>query len=367
MSRKHRKRPRSFSPAFDAWLRWNEAYEDVNEGRRRIPPDLIYLEDFFVIPDLAISMDQMLNSWVHLARDLRSAMKFRFEHPSLERQRQRERLGITEEEPFALEGVWSDTPIALPFPKTYVEIDVGGEDGPHGLNKVMMYLEERYADTVPDRFTEKYKLIGIAPGDKFISISQSTYNHRGIKRGGAKRDISNKLSNFPVELHIPMGPLFKDGKSDLKCLAALPEGIDGSGYMYNYNQTVLEHFMIFLAMCHAPNRRVRRVAGLSRQAQSIVRKHRRRPMESTFYEHYVLEIPVGSEEPIEIGEGMPGSRHRLHAVRSFVRHYKQPLKSGPNKGRDWVIVPAHWRGDKDLGVVTKDYDFVLQRPDDDEA
>ena len=63
-------------------------------------------------------------------------------------------------------------------------------------------------------------------------------------------------------------------------------------------------------------------------------------MESTFYEHYVLEIPVGSEEPIEVGEGMAGSRHRLHAVRSFVRHYKQPLKSGPNKGRDWVIVPA---------------------------
>jgi hypothetical protein len=359
MSRNRRKRPRSFSPAFDAWLRWNEAYEDFSEGRRRTPPDLIYLEDFFVIPDLAIGMDQMINSWVHLARGLRSAMKFRFEHPALKQ--------IAEEGySLALENVWSDTPIALPFPKTYVEIDIGGQDGPHGLNKFMMFLEERYADTVPDRFTEKYQMLGIAPGDKFISLSLSTYNHRGVKRG-AKRDISNKMSSFPVELHIPIGPLFKDGKSDLKCMAALPEGIDGSGFMYNYSQQVLEHFMIFLTLCHAPNRRMRRVAGLRSAARDIIRKHRRKPMESTFYEHYVLEIPVGSEEPIEIGEGMPGSRHRLHAVRSFIRHYKQPLKSGPNKGRDWVIVPAHWRGDKDLGVVTKDYDFVLQGHDDDEG
>ncbi len=362
MSKRHNKRPRSFSPAFDAWLRWNEAYEDFNDGRRRIPPELIYLEDFFVIPDLAVGIEQMINSWVHLARDLRSSMKFRFEHPALEKQRQGEDV----EDRFTLEGIWSDTPIALPFPNTYVEIDVGGGDGPHGLNKVMMLLEERHADTVPDRFTEQYRLLGIAPGDKFISLSTSTYNHRGVKRG-TKRDIANKLSIMPVELHIPMGPLFKDGKSDLKCLAALPDGIDGSGFIHNYNNQLLEHFMIFLSMCHAPNRRVRRVAGLRPGARDIVRKHRRKPMESTFYEHYVLEIPIGSDEPIEIGEGTPGSRHRLHAVRSFVRHYKQPLKSGPHKGKDWVIVPAHWRGDKDLGVVTKDYDFVLRRPDDDEA
>ena len=118
---------------------------------------MIYLEDFFVIPDLSLGIDQMINSYVHLARDLRSAMKFRFEHPALKQ--------IAEEGSFALENVWSDTPIALPFPKTYVEIDIGGQDGPHGLNKFMMYLEERHADTVPDRFTEKYKLLGIEPGE----------------------------------------------------------------------------------------------------------------------------------------------------------------------------------------------------------
>jgi hypothetical protein len=78
-------------------------------------------------------------------------------------------------------------------------------------------------------------------------------------------------------------------------------------------------------------------------------------MESTFYEHHVLEIPVGDEEPLQIGEGTPHSRHRLHAVRGHMRHYKSGRIS-------WI--PAHWRGDKELGVVTKDYDFVVKHRED---
>jgi hypothetical protein len=89
-------------------------------------------------------------------------------------------------------------------------------------------------------------------------------------------------------------------------------------------------------------------------------------MESTFYEHHVLEIPAEGNVPLHFGEGTPGTRKRLHAVRSHVRHYSKPLKSGPNKGKTWTMIDAQWRGDEKLGVVTKDYDFLPPERDDEE-
>jgi hypothetical protein len=77
------------------------------------------------------------------------------------------------------------------------------------------------------------------------------------------------------------------------------------------------------------------------------------------YEYKVLELGLGGEEPIvNVQISRESAKKRLHAVRGFWRTYKKPLKSGPNKGKTKVFVKGHWRGDKDLGVIKKDYVFT---------
>lgn len=71
-----------------------------------------------------------------------------------------------------------------------------------------------------------------------------------------------------------------------------------------------------------------------------------------FYEHKVIVIdpnnPVYSSSD---GLGCSGRQHALHSVRGFWRKLKKPKADGTTK----VWVKPHWRGDKELGVVTKEY------------
>lgn len=371
MKKARKRRPRSFSPAFDSWLRWCESHEDHIHGRRKHPQDMVYHEDFFVLADDSLdalakmtfgSLD-LINAWVNLAKHLRSAMKFRFVHPNTmphPKEKGKEVYTVP---------VYIDTQIALPFPLTYVEVDIGPSLASPGENKVMMLLEERYANEVPDQWTDSYCEVGIHPGTKFICATLAAYNPSGVKYGDVK-DPRHKLSILPCEVHIPLGPLFTDGLCNLATEAliiAFPAGVDGSGFMEHYMDTVVQHITIFLSLVHGPRTQRITVPGLPREAMDIIKKHRRKPMESTFYEHHVLEIPVDPDQPLEVGKhGVPGSRKRLHAVRSHVRHYPKPLKSGPNKGKTWTIIDSQWRGDEKLGVVTKDYDFIPSSKDDKE-
>ena len=164
-TRRHKKRPRSFSPAFDAWLRWCEHYEDFEAGRRNTFPDLVYHEDFFVIDDLSQGIDQLVHTFVKNAKGLRSALKFRFQHPALVEHGSADHYDGGQ---FTLNDVWSETPIAAPFPLTYVEVDI--TTASRGDARVMFLLEERYADKVEPQFKKQYDALGIAPGDMFLCI-----------------------------------------------------------------------------------------------------------------------------------------------------------------------------------------------------
>lgn len=373
MKKARKSRPRSFSPAFDSWLRWCESHEDHIHGRRNKPKEMVYHEDFFVLESenldtlasRAMGAFDLIGSWVTLAKHLRSAMKFRFVYPSLVPHPKN-----PNEEVYTV-PVYIDTPIALPFPLTYVEVDIGPSPNSPGENKVMLLLEERYSNKVPDHWTERYTAAGMLPGEKFICVSLAAYNPSGVKYGDVK-DPLHKLSILPCEIHIPLGPLFTDGYCNLGrdgegVIVAFPGGVDGSGFMEHYMDTTVGHITVFLSLVHGPRTQRITVPGLPREAQELIKKHRRKPMESTFYEHHVLEIPINPDPPIEVGRhGVPGSRKRLHAVRSHVRHYAKPLKSGPNKGQMSTIIPSQWRGDEKIGVVTKDYDFIPPERDDEE-
>lgn len=120
MKKVRKSRPRSFSPAFDSWLRWCESHEDHILGRRKKPKEMVYHEDFFVLKsnDLdtlanrAMGSFDLINSWVMLAKHLRSAMKFRFVHPNTIPHPKNKGEDI-----FTI-PVYVDTPVALPFPLT---------------------------------------------------------------------------------------------------------------------------------------------------------------------------------------------------------------------------------------------------------
>ena len=73
-----------------------------------------------------------------------------------------------------------------------------------------------------------------------------------------------------------------------------------------------------------------------------------------FYQHRV--IVIDPEAPLYAdGEGLgcSGRKHALHSVRGFWRNLKNPKPDGTTR----VWVKAHWRGDKDLGVISKQYEI----------
>jgi len=78
------------------------------------------------------------------------------------------------------------------------------------------------------------------------------------------------------------------------------------------------------------------------------------PGHRKFYEHRVVVIDPERSSPREgDNSGLSGRKHALHAVRGFYRHLKKPKADGTNK----IWIKPHWRGDKDLGVITKEYEI----------
>jgi hypothetical protein len=63
--------------------------------------------------------------------------------------------------------------------------------------------------------------------------------------------------------------------------------------------------------------------------------------------------------------GIKKGSPRFHAVRGFWRHYKQPIKTGPNAGKTQVWIEPQWRGDKEKGVITKEYNILRSERGDD--
>lgn len=76
-----------------------------------------------------------------------------------------------------------------------------------------------------------------------------------------------------------------------------------------------------------------------------------------FYQHRVIVIdpdaPLYSDNE---SIGCSGRQHALHSVRGFWRTLKNPKPDGTTR----VWVKAHWRGNKDLGVISKEYEIRSQ-------
>ena len=76
--------------------------------------------------------------------------------------------------------------------------------------------------------------------------------------------------------------------------------------------------------------------------------------ERPMFEHFVMEMEVDEPDPEQTGRTCVQPRKRQHQVRGHRRVYK----SGKT-----VWVKPHWRGDKNLGVIKKDYEMTTHDPD----
>lgn len=85
---------------------------------------------------------------------------------------------------------------------------------------------------------------------------------------------------------------------------------------------------------------------------------KRKPYDRIFYEHITVTIDPMRKIQFKEDGGPPRAGVRQHPVRGFRRYFKKPLRSGPHKGQMWTWVYPHHRGDKELGVISHDYDLA---------
>jgi hypothetical protein len=403
MSRK-RKRERkkvehAFGPAYGNWLDYFELLEDLI--KERYPEGMKKFSDSKVEPpwsstclffdpekvrntDLngnAIPASQwseesknyytMCNHCFHLwgqyAQPLRNAFKFK----------------VTESHFYEAVKRTSD-PIEitsyLPFESVFIQVtpdETWGSDRNYVI--ATGYKELLLCERQPCR--EDYPELGLKKGETFICLTPAVFVSReGMKRaleenhikyaGGIKsNDYGVRL--FPVELHVPENQqvVFEKSNSSINYphwrftdesrggLNAYAKGADPTDWIEEkFASLYLIHFFNFLWLLNFKESK-QTLRGRIR-AENVIRRKPKHRKKHPVYEYSVLELDLKEDEPsTNLIVPRECAKKRQHMVRGFWRKYKEPLKSGPYAGQTRVFVKEHWRGDKTLGVVRKDYIF----------
>ena len=257
----------------------------------------------------------LIHRWANDARQLRSAFKFKMSHQDMHE------LADFEN---------PDLVMRLPFEECVLVVTsvVEGE-----IATTCLFAEERFYlpeenEIMPDWYDDN----GIAHGDKFICVTASFLTADG------------SFMLLPAEYHATMNrPL--DGPDAGTWCTAVPKGTPDStlNTMEKFGSFMFVMLGGWIASINNPNHETEQTQGLKPGV-----KHRApRNKERRFYEHKMVIIDPLKKHAIG-GVTGHGVKHRLHPVRGFWRRYK---KSGKT-----VWVKPHWRGDKELGVITHDYE-----------
>lgn len=283
-------------------------------------------------PASAEFLDTLISRWANDANDLREAFKFRGAMPDLNA--------------LATEAV--DPHVLLPFPRTCLIADNVGTlndetakriaEKQAGENETVVCIETMviYAEVriLPpdDSDDDWYREVGIGPGDEFISLTFSFRDaHKGVH------------GLVPAEVHLTQGDSLLVGP---RWCAATPSNYpdDLMPATHRLCEMAAEVFCKFLCALDAKRAKQMVLPGIKLMRKPKARKKRK----YEFYEHTLLVIDPHKTLPATDGFGS-GRKHRLHPVRGFWRR----TRSGK---RVWI--KPHWRGDKDLGVVTHDYEVI---------
>ncbi len=358
----------AFGPSFGKWLNRLENYEDFVEGRindaKVIWPSYntnLFAIDNDKIEEGHVSADtlpsrfvkkspniqsymKLVEIWAGNAANLRNSFKFKLKG-----------TGCVD----FLNNHKSELEITtyLPFENVYIQYDCDDEVYGDESHQILMLCERRTLE-------RDYPELALSEGETFICLTP------------AYQSLSTGLDMYPVEIHIREGVewtvrsahtdrmrwLSELDPEDLEEIPpyvdALPKGIDGSKWVKaKETARYANAFFAFLAMLSAGGIKETTVGKV--RPENVIRRKPAHKKKHPMYEYKVLEIGVGCEPPI-VDPQIPReyTKRRLHAVRGFWRTYKEPLKSGPNKGKTKVFVEGHWRGDKELGVIKKDYVFT---------
>ena len=362
MGKKKTKTPveHAFGSAYGRWLNLLENYEDFMEGRikdHQVKPFYIQSE-LFRLEKRGSSQEewrtqyhQLMTIWAANAHGLRSSFKFKFDGMDFLEFIQREKvLNIT---------------TYLPFENVYLQVghEVAGEEV-----TFLLFCERRTLD-------QDYPELNLPAGEEFICLTPAGYQSSGLFEGKTRKGITT----FPIEIHLlpnidwQMAVVdgedggvpsinFSSSSSDESYVEAIPRGVDGKGWRLSGNtEYFFQDYLAFLTMLQAQG--VKQTTHGSVKGANVIRRKPKHKNKHPMYEYRVLELGVGHEEPaVNLQIPRECAKKRLHAVRGFWRYYKKPLKSGENKGKTKVFVKDHWRGDKELGVVRKDYALNTKNP-----
>jgi len=402
---KKKKHPRlpvahAFGPAYGKWLDLWESYEDYVADRiplRKLKPFTYNDEIFdFTLTSPAepfqYTYQNLFKIWATNAASLRSSFKFKIEETQwmlwtidktvealgkkdcrmladLGEKISTRQSGILDTEYDELfegwegKGKFVEVTTYLPFENVYIQYEA--DRG----RSILALCERRTLD-------KDYPEMGLLAGETFICLTPAGYNANGFK--GAPNE---KLGCYPIEIHFQEGvewvgrarpddPLLtksfgvewmfpaEDGNGCPPMLEATAEGVSAKNWeLQNHSGPYINALFALLAMLSSGG--VKQTNHGTVKPENVIRRKPLHKKQHPMYEYRVLELGLGDEEPI-VNVQIPRecAKKRLHAVRGFFRHYKNPIKSGPNKGKTKVLVKEHWRGDKELGVVRKDYIFA---------
>lgn len=332
------KKPRTFGHGFDLMLRQCEKAEDFFLGRGGRMPEWMVNVDLIRCEDEHDPRYRKSFQLYHLdmadnAARLRNSFKFKFDWGA-----------IQEGDPYVVAEQVTSTPLYPPFEQCFVLLENWVADA-----DMMLLVDTRTADqaweqdTAEPEIARSYREYGIMPGDKFVSVMPTIYRH-GIG-----------VSFLPVELHYRMGGTIQEGNMGIPAcpsFAQPTEAFSGGEHPLRLQLSAALYYVLYLLSTHETVR----IPGLSPRINRSGAARGKRP----FYEHHVVDL-----HPFEVKQVFEKSNPdnhrsspRLHAVRGFWRHYKEPIKTGPNAGKTVVWIEPQWRGDKDKGVVIKDYNVI---------
>lgn len=217
----------------------------------------------------------------------------------------------------------------LPFDLCTLVLDEVHRPGDAGqFRQVCLYLDKRAVDEAGFN-GDWYEQQGLALGDHFVSVQMGVMSERDFYY-------------VPAEFHF----LPEQSIDHPIWTAAVPEHSPDWIYdaIRDFGEFAINAVRYWIAALNNQATKQVSTSGLKPGVPHLPAKRKERRM----YEHTMITIDPLRPRPVGDAGGHH-SKHRLHPVRGFWRQYKSGKR---------VWVKAHWRGDKELGVVTHDYEVA---------